>query len=472
MTKAVLDHGFEAARPAGRLYNTGDGPFLQPVDIGHDDYVAVLEPDTAFWALIKRDKLAQALTGGDFLAAYLAKAEDFAREMQGLRFGLTPSAVYFNPTQRCNLNCPYCYLPGEERLHGRHMSAAELTQAMSKLSEYFQAHMPADRLPQIIFHGAEPLLNREAVFQAIEDFGDRFRFGIQTNATLLDRPAVEFLTAKGVSLGISLDGHTAQVSDRTRRTWNGSGASQTVMAALEMLEGYPGLNVICTVTSENLPWLADTVAFFHSRSVPACLMNVVRCGTPGAKAVKPDDGLAWAHFQAALEKSRELYLSTGRKLIVANFANIILAITAPTARRLMCDISPCGAGRCFFAVAANGDMFPCGEFIGLPEYRGGNLFADDIEGVLASPPFAQVKGRVVEDIKGCRQCAIRHFCGSPCPAEAVGSPQGLAERGAFCRFYEEQVRFALRLLADGQADDFLWEGWDKDVDTVFDLKSL
>jgi hypothetical protein len=37
-------------------------------------------------------------------------------------------------------------------------------------------------------------------------------------------------------------------------------------------------------------------------------------------------------------------LQTGRKLVDANFANILIAILAPTARRLMCDISPCGGG--------------------------------------------------------------------------------------------------------------------------------
>jgi uncharacterized protein len=50
--------------------------------------------------------------------------------------------------------------------------------------------------------------------------------------------------------------------------------------------------------------------------------------------------------------------------MVANFANILIGILAPTARRLMCDISPCGGGRAFFALAADGGLYPCSEFIG------------------------------------------------------------------------------------------------------------
>ena len=43
----------------------------------------------------------------------------------------------------------------------------------------------------------------------------------------------------------------------------------------------------------------------------------------------------------------------------------LIGILAPTARRLMCDISPCGGGRAFFALAADGGLYPCSEFIGL-----------------------------------------------------------------------------------------------------------
>ncbi|HTH15084.1 MAG TPA: peptide-modifying radical SAM enzyme CbpB, partial [Magnetospirillum sp.] len=71
-----------------------------------------------------------------------------------------------------------------------------------------------------------------------------------------------------------------------------------------------------------------------------------------------------------------------------------------------------------------------------------------------------VTGRKVEDVPGCDTCAIRHFCGSPCPAEAHEMNGGMREKGAFCRFYEEQVRYAMRLIADGRHEDFLWEGWD------------
>ncbi len=175
-------------------------------------------------------------------------------------------------------------------------------------------------------------------------------------------------------------------------------------------------------------------------------------------------------FFAALDRSHELYRESGRKLVVANFANILIGILAPTARRLMCDISPCGGGRAFFALSADGGLYPCSEFIGLPRFRGGNLFdADGIEAALKSDAFRVVTTRDVDRFAPCGDCAIRHFCGSPCPAEANEMNGGMDKIGAFCDFYKEQVNYALRLIADGKADDYLWDGWDESTETTFQM---
>ncbi len=451
----------------GRCVNSGNGPTFQPLDIGHPDYVAVVEPNTAFWSLVPRAGLAGVFEEGELLSAYRKKAEKFAAEMEMLRFGLKPSAVYFNPTERCNLNCTYCYIPEKMRSSGRHMSAKRLLDALGRLRDYFRRTLPKDAIPQIIFHGAEPLLNRDAVFAGIEEFGDDFRFGVQTNATLLDDTAVEFLTARQVSVGISLDAPTAAVANRTRKNWAGQGVYKQVLEAMDRLRGYDGWSVICTVTGENLRHLTKLVEFFHAREVPTCLMNIIRCTLPGAKTIKPKDVPAAKSFLAALDRTYELYEETGRKLPVANFANILLAIVAPTARRLMCDISPCGGGRCFFALATNGDLFPCSEFIGIKKFKGGNLFEHDIEDVLQTGAFRLVTGRKVEGIEPCNRCAIRHFCGSPCPAEAHEMNGGMDRTGAFCEFYEEQVRYAFRLIADGKEEAYLWDGWDTETKDVF-----
>jgi uncharacterized protein len=426
-------------------------------------------PENAFWSLVRKEQLGEVFGGSrsELWARYQAQAEQFAAEMRQLRFGLQPSAVYFNPTERCNLNCTYCYIPETMRRDGEHMSQASLIDALGRLRDYFHRTLPAEATPQVVFHGAEPLLNRDALFAGIEAFRNDFRFGVQTNATRLDDEAIRFFQREQVSIGLSLDGATAETANRTRLNWQGQGQYDSVLAAMERLRGYDGWSVICTITGENISSLTELVEFLHAREVPTCLLNIVRCTLPTARQVKPDDTEAAPHFIAALERTYELYQETGRKLTVGNFANILLSIVAPTARRLMCDISPCGGGRCFFAVAPNGDLFPCSEFIGLPSFCGGNLFRGSIEEALASDAFRAVTGRQVEDIEPCRRCALRHFCGSPCPAEAHELHGAMDQPGAFCEFYEEQVRYAFRLIADRREEAFLWDGWSEGTTPTF-----
>lgn len=458
-----------AAPSRGRYANSGNGPSLHPIDIGHAEYVGLVDPDTAFWSLTRKDKLPDTLSNPEFLSAYHRKSAQFAEEMQMLRFGLKPSAVYFNATERCNLNCAYCYIPKKMRRNGKHMSEKKITEALHRLKVYFDTVVPDGVKPQIVFHGAEPLLNRDAIFAAIEKCKHQFRFGIQTNATLLDDKAIEFLKLHGVGIGLSLDGHTANICDKTRLSWKGGSAFEYIVKAMKKLRGYDGYNVICTVTNKNMRHLTSIVEFLHAHEVPVCLLNIVRCTLPPARNVKPSDYMAVKYFIAALDRTYELYRQTGSKLVVANFANILVSIIAPTARRLMCDISPCGGGRCFFALAPNGDLFPCSEFIGLPQFKGGNLFEDDIDKVLESQPFRMVTGRKVEDIDPCNCCAIRHFCGSPCPAEAHEVNGGMEKTGSFCEFYEEQVRYAFRLIADDKQNAFLWDGWDRGTKKMFEF---
>jgi uncharacterized protein len=402
------------------------------------------------------------------IASFRDKADEFAKELHALRFELTPSGVYLNPTERCNLNCTYCYLPGKQRSDGSHMSAEKLIASLGKLRDYFRSVMPEGRKPRAIFHGAEPLMNKAAVFAAIDAFADDFAFGLQTNGTLLDDEAVEFLTSRNVSIGLSLDGPVAGITDATRQTWGGKSVHDKVLKAMTKLKGYGSWSVITTCTTENLPYLTEMVELFHAYEVPTCMLNTLRCTLPGAREVKPADVDMAKAFFAAMDRTYELYQQTGRKLLVANFANVLISILAPTARRLMCDISPCGGGRAFFALAADSSLYPCSEFIGLPRFNGGNLLdAGGVEAALQSEAFRTVTARNVDQFEPCNDCAIRHFCGSPCPAEAHEMNGGMNQIGAFCEFYKAQVNYALRLIADSKADDYLWDGWDADTKTTF-----
>jgi uncharacterized protein len=49
---------------------------------------------------------------------------------------------------------------------------------------------------------------------------------------------------------------------------------------------------------------------------------------------------------------------------------------------------------------------------------------------------------------------------------------GMTAPGAFCELYEEQTRYALRLIADDRHEVFLWDRWDTDMKTSFEMSSF
>jgi uncharacterized protein len=445
--------------PAGVPVNAGAGPHFDVLEIGLDDFVALINADTAFWVLAPRDQALDYLLGAELPQVFLEKEASLAKDLNNVRFGLLPSAVYFNPTERCNLDCGYCYLPRDARRSGEHMDPERLLESLKLLKDFFVSTLPEGARPQLVFHGSEPLLAKDAVFAGIEAYGDYFRFGVQTNATLLDKEAKDFLVAHNVGIGLSLDGPTPAVADLTRHTWGGAGVFNETVKVMEELVDYPGLNVITTVTRENVRHLPELVEFFHAKGMKNALLNPVRGTQLGGRNLMPDQAELAHFFFKALDRAYELGQETGKKLVIGNFANLLLGLVAPGARRLMCDISPCGGGRCFFAVGAKGEVAPCSEFLGLPEFHGGNLWETPVPELLKTKPFTDVTTRVAEGFEPCNRCAVRHFCGAPCPAEVYAINGKLSAPAPLCDFYTAQARYAFRVIALGRLDDYLWDGW-------------
>ena len=438
----------------------------------NDTQATVIDPDNVFWAMTAKDEEGAPFVSREVLSLYQKQKDSLDEEMKQFRFSAELSAVYIDPTDRCNSNCPYCYVPAKMRKNGAQMTKEQLRQVLNKVLDYFA---DKKRKPVIIFHASEPLLAKEAVFSAIREFKDKFSFGLQTNGLLLEKGDVEFLKKYRVGVGISLDAPLRSLNNKTRPSASSGFAARraprgepsakggnfdAVVRAIEWFDGYAGLNVISTMTKFNIHSLDKLVRFLHSKKVPCVLFNPVRFTQKHSLKTKPDEKLMTKNFLKAVDSAIELSKSSGRGIIVANFSNVILSIVAPEARRMMCDISPCGGGRCFLTVTASGEMIPCGEFIGLKNSSGGNIFKTGIKEAMQSAPFQKIRSRFVEKIAECDACLYRNICGSPCPAE-LGSMGNMFQKAVFCEFYKAIIKHAFKLIAEGKEKYcFREEGWD------------
>jgi uncharacterized protein len=201
------------------------------------------------------------------------------------------------------------------------------------------------------------------------------------------------------------------------------------------------------VTKLNVNKLSQLVKFLHGKKVPMVLLNPVRLTQKRTDKIKADDAEYAENLIKAVNTAMDLTKKTGRQMVIGNFANILLAIISPTARRMMCDISPCGGGRTFLTVTADGAMVPCGEFIGFKEFSGGNIFKTSIDKAMNSKPFKAIRARMVEKIDECDVCDFRHICGSPCPAE-MHARGDMYKKAVFCDFYKEVIQYAFKMIAE------------------------
>ena len=421
-------------------------------DIG-TDWKLALDPDNVFWGIIPRDNGKFTLPD-NLMNLYKKEREHLDRELYDFRFNADLNCIYIDPTDRCNANCPYCYISSKIRKQGSQMTAEHLDKALAKIEEHFKN---IKKKPVIVFHAAEPLLVKDILFDAIKKYHNKFLFGIQTNALLLEKEDIEFIKKHRIGIGISLDAARADINNRSRVTAKGGGNFKKAVQALDWFDGYEGLNVICTVTKYNVDKLSELVKFLHKKKVSCVLLNPVRLTQRRAVNLKPDDMLFARNLIHAVETAMDLSRKSGRQIVVGNFANVVLAIISPTARRMMCDISPCGGGRTFLTVTADGSMVPCGEFIGMKEFSGGNIFKTSISSAMSSKPFKKIRTRTVEKIDECNACNFRHICGSPCPAE-MHARGNIYQKAAFCEFYKEIIKYAFKIIAEDKVKYILREG--------------
>ncbi|MBI5049478.1 MAG: peptide-modifying radical SAM enzyme CbpB [Nitrospirae bacterium] len=417
------------------------------------DWKLALDPDNVFWGVIPKDNGAFHLPDG-MINLYKEERGHLDTELHDFRFNADLNSIYIDPTDRCNANCPYCYIPSKIRKSGDQMTEKGLNTVLKKIASHFKN---ARKKPVIVFHAAEPLLVKDILFEAIDKFSNKFLFGIQTNATLLKKKDVEFIKKRRIGIGISLDAPDANGNNISRTMIKGSGNFEKAVQALDWLDGYKGLNVISTITKYNVNRLSELVRFLHKKKVPCVLLNPVRVTRKPALNLKPDEKEFANALINAVETAMYLSVKSSRQIVVGNFANVILAIISPSARRMMCDISPCGGGRTFLTITANGDMIPCGEFIGFKKFSGGNIFKTSIAEAMKSRPFREIRSRTVEKIQECNTCDFRHICGSPCPAEMYARGN-MYQKAKFCESYKEIIKYAFKLIAENKVKYLLRNG--------------
>jgi len=127
---------------------------------------------------------------------------------------------------------------------------------------------------------------------------------------------------------------------------------------------------------------------------------------------------------------------------VFNFFHFMLDLSGgPCAAK---RVTGCGAGVEYLAVTPQGDLYPCHQFVGEPDFCLGNL--DD--GIFHQSVCDKFVNCHVYAKSECAGCWARHFCGGGCAANAYHANGDIMVPDAIgCALQKKRIECALYLHA-------------------------
>ncbi|WP_069997360.1 thioether cross-link-forming SCIFF peptide maturase [Cellulosilyticum sp. I15G10I2] len=323
-------------------------------------------------------------------------------------------ALCLHVAHDCNLACKYCFA-GEGEYHGeRGMMSLEVGK---KAVDFIIENSKHRNNIEIDFFGGEPLMNFEVVKGVVEyarlrekETGKHFRFTMTTNGVLLNDEIIEYLNENMYNVVLSLDGRP-EVNDLMRPTPNGKGSYEIILPKFKKLvEKRKGKQyyVRGTYTHHNLDFAEDvkhiTEAGFKEVSI---------------EPVVAPTSMHYALQEADVERICSEYevlakhmLNLARSGESFNFFHFMINLEdGPCVHK---RLAGCGAGTEYLAVTPNGDLYPCHQFVGLPEFKMGHV----ADGVTALDLRAKFEKCNVYSKDACKKCWAKLHCSGGCAANS------------------------------------------------------
>lgn len=352
-------------------------------------------------------------------------------------------------TEKCNLACPYC-------LAGANSSMPAMDQDIARKTVDLAFAMRESDTLAFEFAGGEPFLKYELMKETVAYIrnhplrGNRRLFlSTQTNATLLNEERVRWLKEEDIRVGISLDGG-AQQQNLSRPQVNGKESFSKIAKGIDLLHRFEvpfgGLVVLNRSNADDPSALAATMlnlGIHGFRLNPVAYLGDARKNWNKV-------GLSQDQIIGFVKDLMNHVVAQKLPLLEDNVRSMCDFLTSKQ-RRTRCMRTHCGAGDTFQAVAANGDIYPCGRATQSPGLKLGNIFDAGLES-LSQPSrhnavMQQIRERRPADLEGCSTCSYRQLCQSGCSAQAWERYGTVRHRTPECSFYKTLYPYLMRWLS-------------------------
>ena len=348
-----------------------------------------------------------------------------------------PLQVDINLTNRCNLNCDYCYASANERIQTiEELNKEEFINLFKEFSEM--------GVLKVLFSGGEPLLRKD--FKEIILFSKDFPFAtiLSTNGTLISEEITKTIKKARVSLvNVSLEGPCAKIHDGVR----GKHSFNKALQGIKLLkEKNITFSIGTTFNSLNANYILEMIDFAAKLGAKLFAIQIL-CPVGRAsknRAVLPDFRLFEKFFVELTDFKRNHKIPIKIKVNITNESPVFWEYYYPLKKSGRIDdllkiwdsnlgikvknqIS-CIAGRKTCSIDANGDVYPCEMFLGNHLMVVGNIRKLKFKEIWQNAPvFKEFRSLTKDKLdKPCKDC-LYEWCGGGCRAAALfltGSIEG------------------------------------------------
>jgi uncharacterized protein len=344
----------------------------------------------------------------------------------------------------CNLACKYCFAEEGEYKGGRALMSLEVGK---RALDFLIENSGNRRNLEVDFFGGEPLMNFDVVKELVRYGREQeklhnknFRFTLTTNGILLNDEVMEFVNSEISNVVLSIDGRK-EVNDRMRPSRNGKGSYDLILPKyLKLAESRKQTNyyVRGTFTHNNLDFAEDVKHLAELGFRQISVEPVVAPPEEDYAITEEDLPILFEEY----DKLAEYILKRRKEGKDFNFFHFMIDLSGGpcVAKRL----SGCGSGTEYLAVTPWGDLYPCHQFVGIPEYLMGNVF----EGIKRTDIREEFKGCNVYSKEKCRGCFAKFYCSGGCAANSYnfhGSIHDAYDIG--CKLQKKRVECAIMIKA-------------------------
>ncbi|MCM1523220.1 MAG: thioether cross-link-forming SCIFF peptide maturase [Ruminococcus sp.] len=344
----------------------------------------------------------------------------------------------------CNLRCEYCFASTGDYSLGRKVMSFETGK---KALDFLLENSGNRENLEVDFFGGEPLINWETVKRLVEygrskeaEYKKRFRFTVTTNGLLLDDEKADFINREMSNVVMSIDGRK-EVNDKFRKRADGTGSYDLIAEKFQSLaqkRNYENYYVRGTFTRNNLDFSNDV---FHLNGLGFDQISIepVIGGHDESYAITEKDLPA---VFSEYERLAQLILINEKKGRHFNFFHFMLDLDqGPCAIK---RLRGCGSGNEYVAVTPDGDVYPCHQFVGIPEYLMGNINTGEFD-MEMKKKFAAAHIYTKDD---CRSCWAKFYCSGGCNANNyIYNGNILSAHKLSCEIEKKRLECAIMIKA-------------------------